>query len=269
MPAVELRRLRNQIQALSNWFLDPIRYSQELKNFLEQYANRAYRVGQVVKAEPLLPSYRVAPLILRELQVEYSRLGQEQPEQALQVAEALWAIAYLEPRFLASVLLGSIPFSQGDAVLALLKSWAQPDENYQILDALFSKGTVTLRRHGAHMLLSLAEQWISSSLGQEQVLGVRCLIPLVHDENFKNLPPVFRLLSPLVHNVPGRLQADLQAVIEELIRRSPVETAYFLRQTLSIAEGQATARLIRRCLPFFAPEQQESLKAAMRAGNLS
>ena len=269
MPAVELLRLRTQIHELSSRFNDIASYCSGLKELLDQYANRAYRAGQVVKAQPLLPSYRVAPLILRELEVELTRFGQDRPEQALQVAEVLWRDSYLETRLLASVLLGSMPLNKSDAVLALLRAWAQPDENFRIVDLLFQLGTTTLRRQGASLLLSLAEEWIGSSTTQVQALGVRILIPLVQDDAFENLPPVYRLLSLLVQNVPGNLQADLQAVIEVLIQRSPVETAFFLRQVLPMAQGQATARLVRRCLPSFAPTQQEILKAAIQAVNIS
>jgi len=269
MPAVELRRLRAQIHELSNWFGDPASYRKELKDILDRYANRAYRAGQAIKAQPLIPSYRVSPLILREFEVEFIRLGQELPEQALGVAEALWKDSYLEPRLLSTVLLGALPIHKSEAVLACITAWALPNENYQILDALFQNGTATLRRHAIELLLNLAEEWTGSSSEEVQALGIRLLIALIQDETFKNLPPVYRMLSPLVQKIPGNIQADLQAILTELIQRSPVETAYFLRQSLSIAQGPATARLVRRCMPLFAAEQQASLKAAIRAVNLS
>jgi hypothetical protein len=269
MPAVELLRLRAQIHGLAARFDDPAAFCGGLKNILDQYANRAYRPGQVVKPQPLLPSYRVSPLILRELELELARICQKLPDQAIPVVEVLWKDAYLETRLLASILLGAVPISKADAVIGLLRAWAQPDENFRIVDTLFQNGTTTLRRQGAARMLQLAEEWIGSSSVEVQGLGVRILIPLVQDTAFENLPPVYRLLTALVQKVPGQIQADLHAILEALIHRSPAETAFFLRQTLPMAQGQATARLIRRCLPSFTAEQQAILRAAIQATNLT
>ncbi len=269
MPAVELLHLRTQIRELSNRFDDPPFFCSGLKEILEQYANRTYRAGQVVQTQPLFPSYRVAPLILRELEIELRRFGQAKPEQALRAADILWNDAYLETRYLASVLLGSVPIEQADHVVRELHRWAKPDENYRMIDTLFQNGTTILRRQGSSLLLSLAEEWIESTSVQDQALGIHILVPLVLEDTYENLPPIYRMLSSLVQKMPGKLQADLQTVIEALIKRSPVETAYFLRQALPIAQGQATARLIRRCLPAFPTAQQEILKAAIRTTNLS
>jgi hypothetical protein len=269
MPAVELLRLRTQVHGLAARFHDPAAFCGGVKNILDQYANHAYRPGQVVKPQPLLPSYRVSHLILRELEIELTRICQEQPDQALPVVEALWKDAYLETRLLASILLGAVPVSKADAVIGLLRAWARPDENFRIVDTLFQNGTATLRRQGSVQLLQLAEEWINGSNVEYQGLGVRILIPLVAEPAFENLPPVFRLLTGLVQHVPGQIQADIHAVLEALIRRSQAETAFFLRQALPMAQGQATARLIRRCLPAFTPEQQAILRAAIQATNLS
>lgn len=269
MPAVELTRLRAQILELAARFHDPDAFCRDLKNFLDQHANRAYRPGQVVRPQPLLPSYRVSPLIMRELETGLTRICKEQPDQALRVMEILWKDAHLETRLLASIMLGAVPESKSEPVVKLLREWAQPDENFRVIDILFQNGTANLRRQGSSELVSLAEEWLGSSSAQVQMLGVRILIPLVADDAYENLPPVYRLLSSLVQRIPSPIQADLQAVIEALIRRSPAETAFFLRQALPMAQGQSTARLIRRCLPLFPPEQQATLKAAIQAANLS
>lgn len=270
MPAIELSRLRVQIRQLATRFDDPAAFSGELRDFLDQHANRAYRPGVVVRPQPLIPSYRVAPLIMRELEIELIRLSQEQPEPALQSVKILWEEeAYLETRRLASIMLGAIPASQAGAVIEVLRGLARPEENFRMLEFLFEDGTSTLRRQQPSALLALAEEWIGSSSLQVQALGVRVLIPLIADESFQNLPPIYRLLSSLVQQVPGSLQADLQAAIKALVDRSPAETAFFFRQVLPMAQGQATARLIRHFLPKFTPEQQATLRAAIQATNLS
>lgn len=269
MPAVELVRLRTQIRGLIVHFSDPLAFRGALKDFLDTYSNRAYRPGAAVKPQPLLPSYRVAPLILKELELELSRICQERPEQALAVVEILWQDSHLEPRLIAANLLGAVPLDHGAAVIEKIRAWSSPEENFRIMDTLFQGGTTTLRRSGSILPLNLADDWMNRTETGYKSLGLRLLIPVIADTRFENVPPVFRLLGPLVQNLPGELQPDLQAVLETLIRRFPTETAYFLRQGLAISTRENIARMIRRLLPMFAPPQQAALKAALRATNLS
>ncbi len=265
MPAAELSRLRMQINGLIDRFSDPAGFRLALRDLLEMYANHAYRPGQAVHPQPLLPSYRVPPLITHQLELELGKTCLEQPAQALEVVEALWHDPYLEPRLMAAVLLGAIPASQGEAVIQKLRDWAVPAENFRMLDALFRHATTSLRRETPQLLFGLYEEWINSPQTATQSQGIRALIPIIEDEAFENLPPVFRLLSPLVQRSPAALQTDLHAALETLARRTPIETAYFLRQALSMSPGPSVARLIRRCLPLFDPYQQASLRAALQA----
>jgi hypothetical protein len=267
MPAAELSRLRNQINGLINRFADPASFRLALRDLMEMYANHAYRAGKAVQAQPLLPSYRVPPLITHQLELELSKTCLEQPAQALEVVEVLWRDPFLEPRLLAAALLGAIPASQGEAVVQKLRAWAVPAENFRMLDALFRHATTTLRREAPQLLFGLYDEWINSPQVATRSLGVRALIPIIEDEGFENLPPVFRLLSPLVQSSPSALQTDLHAALETLARRTPIETAYFLRQALSMAPGPNLARLVRRSMPFFDPPQQESLRAALASAS--
>lgn len=265
MPAAELSRLRTQINGLITRFDEPEQLRIALRDLLEAYANRAYRPGQAVQAQPLLPSYRVSPLVTQQLELELSKTCQEQPAQAIEAVEALWKDPYLEPRVLAAHLLGAIPVSHAGAVIEKLSRWAQPNENFRILDHLFQHSTRTLRREAPQRLLELYGEWIGGANPAYQGLGLRALVPMIADDAFANLPAVFRLISPAVQSAPSALHTDIQAVLEALARRSPIEAAYFLRQVLSLATGPGTARLIRRCLPLFEPAQQDSLRTALKA----
>lgn len=267
MPAAELTRLRTQINGLIQQFEDPDALRVGLRDLLDQYANRAYRAGQAVHSQPLLPSYRVPPLVMRQLEMELGKTCQELPDAALATIETLWRDPYLEPRLLAVNLLGAIPPSHSEAVAEKIRAWAVPSENSQMLDALFQQGAAGLRRFAPQLLLNLVEDWLNSYNLELQALGIRALVPLIREPSFQNLPAVFRLLSPLMHSIPAALQTDLQIAIETLAGVSPTETAFFLRQVLSLSSGQATARLIRRCLPAFSAEQQASLRKVLNAAN--
>jgi len=267
MPAVELTRLRTQINRLILSFDDPAGFCSALKELLDLYTNRAYRPGTAVQPQPLLPNYRVAPLIMRQLEIQLSRTCQEQPQKALEVVEALWQDTHLETRLLAATLLGAVPDSHIDGVLAKLRAWSDPEINFRILDALFENGARTLRRAAAAQLLELHEEWVTSTQIPVQAMGLRALVPLIQDERFDNLPPVFSLVSPLLQQIPTRLYPDIYTVLEALAKRSPAETVYFLRQILPMASGPATARMVRRCMPLFNAAQQASLRTALQAAN--
>ena len=267
MPAAELTRLRTQINGLIQVFDDPNSFRTALRDLFEIYADLAYRPGQTVLQQSLLPSYRIPKLVMRQLELELGRTCRESPDNALKVVDALWHDPYLEPRQLSTLLLGTIPASHSQLVADKIQLWAQPEENSRIVDALFQNGTTTLRHAAPRQLLALIEEWLSSTRAGIQVLGIRAIVPIARDPAFENLPPIFRMLGPLLQNPHSALQTDLQIAIETLARRSPMETIYFLRQTLSISSAPATSRLIRRCLPAFEPAQQTSLRAALQTAS--
>lgn len=266
MPAVELDRLRGQIQELISRFAYPEEFRRAFDNLLDLYADHAYRPGQVVKPQPLLPSYRVPQLVLRLLENELVRTARARPDEALEVAEALWNDTHLEPRRFAALMVGAIPATHSDAVAEKLRAWAVPSVNFRILDLLFEHTTV-LRTEAPDRLLTLAGEWLSSSDPEVQAIGLQALYPFIVDPEFENLPPIYSMLSPLVQNIPGPIHANVSSTIEALARRNSAETAYFLRQALSLSNNPNTARMIRRCLPLFEPQQQAGLRAAMRSSD--
>jgi hypothetical protein len=93
---------------------------------------------------------------------------------------------------------------------------------------------------------------------------LKALLPAIHDREFENLPPVYQMVSPLVQTPSPSLQSELDITIQALARRSPTETAYFLRQVLGTGTGINTVRMVRRALPAFSEELQEGLKTAMK-----
>ncbi len=269
MPAAELTRLRYQINQLIFAFDDPALFCRRLGDLLDLYGNHAYRAGQGVQPQPILPCHRVPALVMRQLEMELGKTCREQPQLAMEVVAALWKEAYLEPRLLATSLLGAVPVPEyGAAVLQRLREWAIPKENRQVLTALLEHGTLGLRRGAPDQLLALIEHWVGSASAAQQTVGLQALIPLIQDRAFENLPPIFSMLSPIMPSISATLQTELQIVMRALIKRSPVEAAYFLRQALSVSVQPSTARLVRHCLPEFGPEQQASLRAALLRKNL-
>jgi len=264
MPSVEISKLRDQLNHLAGFYAQPDEYTRRLRDLFEKYADNGYRPGTEVNALPSIERYRLPPLVQRHLELDLSTFSRTRPDEALPVIDRLWASAYLEPRLFAAMMLGQIPLRQAENVLERLNAWARPDEQRILLQALLDQGTQRLRREGSDALLEIYDRWLAQNQPERQALGLSALLPLVADPAFENLPPLFAMLFPLVSRAPTALFNDLSAVLTGLARHSPTETVYFLRQVLSSPTGKNTPRLIRRVFPFLSPEQQNSLKAALK-----
>jgi hypothetical protein len=67
-----------------------------------------------------------------------------------------------------------------------------------------------------------------------------------------------------VRSAPGLIRPDLLDVLVCLAHRSPTETAFFLRQTLTLPNAPATPGLIRQVLNEFPPEIEKNLRSTVR-----
>jgi len=76
---------------------------------------------------------------------------------------------------------------------------------------------------------------------------------------------VYNTVSPLLTLSPGELQNELRNLLVQLARRSPTETAYFLRQVIGINPPPMLLRIVRRCLPEFPLETQTRLRSVLQA----
>ncbi len=264
MPAVELSHLREQIARVVSQFDQAGEFRRSLTTLLELYTNHAYRAGQEVPSRPLLPSYHLPPLVIRQLEIELIAATHRDPASALSITDLLWQSDYLEQRALAALMLGQVHLSQAEGVLERLQRWAVPEANREALELILTRGTVRLRREGPDALIDLVREWFSAPRVATQSIGLRALLPLIHDENFHNLPPIFDLLSPLLRKPAPALFNDLQEALQALAERSPSETAFFIRQVAGGGANPDLSRLCRRVLPLFPPNQQDSLRAALR-----
>ncbi|MFA5837627.1 MAG: DNA alkylation repair protein [Bellilinea sp.] len=266
MPAVQLASLNQQIDALAQRFLEPVDFQNGLEALLVRYADLTYKPGQAVRQTGLpYSSYRTAPIVMRALEDRLAFLAPRYPEPAIAVAEGLWKTEKTEPRRLAAVLLGNLPAAHVDSVLGRLKAWSVPGAEFGHLEALFSLGSVRLRREDSQKWLEMIHTWLNSTDQAIVRLGVMAVTTLVHDQNFENLPAIFTLSGPLLAQSPGELQTELRTLLIQLARRSPAETAFFLRQVIGSQPSPMLLRIIRRCLPEFPLETQTRLRSLLQA----
>jgi hypothetical protein len=264
VPAIQPARLRQQVALLAEQFDDPPAYIRSLHLLLDFYSDRARRPGKTGKPGPLLNAYNVRSPVLRMLVQEMSPLIQENPAGGLALCDALWAEAYLEFRLLAAMLLGQIPLEPAEEITDRLKSWITTDVEFFLIEALLNYGVERLQRERPQVFLDLIESWMESTKTFPQQLGLRALVRMINDPTFENLPVFFRLIQPLCLAAPAVLRPDLLDVLSALARRSPGETAFFLRQSLMFPDAPDTPWLIRQNLSRFPVELQSSLRLAMR-----
>lgn len=265
MPAVVLNRLREQLRLVFQHFDQPPEFTRLMVELCEEYHDPSFRSDQAISASPFVASLRLPNLVIRQLEISLVNAAAEQPAQALPIADSLWALPWLETRRFAALLLGQIPLSQAEGILARLTHWAQSAEDRHVLDIVLTTGTARLRREGQDALLELYAAWLYTPEIPRRLLGLRGYQTLVDDPGYINLPPVFSALSQLIRSIPPALFNELNSLLILLAFRAPVETAFFLRQVLATPVGRDTPRLIRRLFPYFTSEQQAQLRSQMKS----
>ena len=264
MPAIQLPRLKIQAAKLAEQFADPVVFCRSLHNLLDYYAGRAYRPGQTGDPPPLMATYHVPPPVLREVIKDLTPFTLSAPEAALALSDALWSEPYLEFRLLAVSLLGLISPHPPDPVILRVRAWAKPRTEARLTRALINTGLTQIRREHPVHYLQLAETWLASPELFSQQLGLQALVPLLDLQEFQDIPHIIKMLTPLIRTAPSPLRPDLIDVITGLAKRSPQETAYFLRQNLAVkSDNPVTAWLIRQSLHSFPAEIQTSLRIAL------
>jgi len=264
MPAINPERLKQETAELAADFLDPARFVRRLEALLDQYADRIRRPGHTGAPAPLLPAYKVAPPVMRQILLTLTPLVEANPQVALTLADALWEKPFLETRQIAIRLLSLYPVEDSIPILKRLHRWAKPGEEEHILEALFEKGLEPLQSQHPALYLETIREWLNDSQVQFQILGARALLPLAKNPAFENLPLIFRILVSRILDAQPPLRPHLAAVIYVLAERSPQETAHFLRQVLVLTDNPGAAWIARQTFELFSEEIQEKLKETIR-----
>lgn len=264
MPAVNPVRLRFQIEELMSFFSDPAAFHLRLKTLFELYANRALRFGSETGIRPLIPMYHLPAPVLRQLRIDLSRLVPNDPAGAQALVDELWEDEYYEIKQTAIMILSLLPMDSPEPILDRHREWLGQDLDPMLISDIFSTGMHQLQEKFPAAWEDFINTFLQSRDPEKTALGIRGLTEGLRNPKFQNLPAVFRLVSPFIREPEPELIRDLVHIIEILAQRSPTETGFFLRQTLSLSESPATQRIIKQSLNFFPPDIQADLKAAQR-----
>jgi hypothetical protein len=268
MPAIDLARLRKQAARLADFFFLPDEFIMHLHEMLDFYVNRSVRKPRALAAGANLQTYRTPSVIVKQIEQELIGPARENPGEALDLADRLWDEAYLETRLLAAFVLGQIPPKEA-RLLTRLTAWTQQVYDSNLRAELLDASLARLRKEAPEMFLDLIGEWLQPGRARLWSNGVQAVISAVSDPAFFNLPPVLKLIEPVIMAAPAKLQLEIEELVLALYKASPTETIYFLRQVLSKSEDPMTAITFRRISPSFPAALKEELREFIRAKPLS
>ena len=264
MPAIEFSRLRTKIELLGRVYDQPGQFIKDLTDLYFFYSDLTFLANNPNVSANVHPAYRAPAIINRELERAFHPLALSRPDQTLIIIDHLWNTRVLEPCQLAAALLGHLPISHADEVLERIQEWTLHGNYPEMIETLHSSGTETIRRENQSLWMNTLNRWHASReavLNKHAVLG---LLPMLEDPDSSNLPVIFDFLQPILAEPDSKLVFTLLTLIEKLQQISEPETVFFLKQIIKSSKSPALPRFIRRTLPAFTEEAQNSLKTCLR-----
>lgn len=264
MPAVNPTRLRFQVENLLAYFQSPPEFHHQLQDLFNHYAHHSLRPGDSVGLKPLIPVYHIPAPVVRQLQQDLKPQVEAAPQAALALADELWTDFYLEIKQIAVFILGCVPIQSPDLILDRARAWLTPNLDSTLIADLFSTGTRQLQASFPDVWETFIQSLLTESDPAQLTLGIMGLTEGIKNPDFKNLPAIYRLISPILRQPDRALLPSLSRLVQALALNSPTETAFFLRQTLSLTESQETVRLVKNCLSYFPETIQNDMLAILR-----
>ncbi len=264
MPAVQLARLKIQVDEISWLFTRPEEFCAAVNRLMQTYADVLFHEGKAVKPVSLLEIYHVPPLVVRQMRLQIGQLCLENPQAALGVVDVLLADPHFEVKLLGAGLLRYLPLDPPEWLETRLTDNLTAIQDASVRQMLLDEGTAQLRRDRPARMLDLSASFLLRESSLHKRTGLQLLIRLVREDNFENLPAVFNLIAPLFNRLTSELQPDLLEVLILLARKSENETLFFLRQTIHLHPAPAVKRFLRRSLPSFSPQMQTNLLAVLQ-----
>ncbi len=263
MPAIEFSRLRTKIELLGRVYASPGQFVKDLSDLYFFYSDMTFKPSGT-PSTGTISAYRAPVVINRELERMLKPFAVKDPESTLLIADLLWQTKKLEPCQLAAGLVGALPIEETDKVLSWIKEKSTGGEANELTTVIHEKATATLRKEEPKIWLSTLAAWYEGGDTALRKMAIEGLAPLLKDENFDNLPIVFDFLEPVFAKFDSHVALALITLLGLLVERSEVETVFMLKQVLKTNPNEDLSRLIRRALPLFSVEGQNSLRAYMR-----
>lgn len=257
--------MKKQAARLADFFFVPDEFIRHLHEMLDTYVNYTVRKPRAAAPGANLRTYRTPAVIVRQIEQELALKAwlPENADAALELADRLWDEEWLETRILAAFLLGSIP-PREERLLARLTAWTHGLFDADLRAELLSTSLTRLRREAPDVFLSLVGEWLQPQRTSLWANGIQAVISAAFDPDFHNLPPLMKIVEPVVEAAPPKLQTEIQELVLALYQVSPTETAYFIRQVLLDSQDPMTAITFRRIAPSLPTELREEIREFIR-----
>ncbi|MGB2962999.1 MAG: DNA alkylation repair protein [Anaerolineales bacterium] len=262
MTAINPARLKVQSAELSAHFSDPDTFLPKLHTLLDFYAVRIQKTS-ISRPSLTLRSYQVAAPVLRAVERELKESLNTNPSQGLLLIDALWEEEWVETQILAVDLLGALPPINTESIFKRLSYWISSSGAEVIRNILTTRGVSRLRSKNPDLVLDFFQDLLlSPGKGNCQAV-LSGLVPFAEDQDFDNLPIIYKLLSTILLVEEKGLIKEILAVLKALIKRSEQETLYFLERQLATAAKPRIIRATRQILAVFSENNQAKLKKTL------
>jgi hypothetical protein len=259
MPAIQPARLKIQIANLVVKYQTPKVFLAELKDLFDIYSDRTKTTSMGKPRNSLNPSYNVPSQVTRQLEKALKSLVMADVENALTLADTLWEEKWLECKQLALAIICMQPDFPPETIQNRIKMWGEESRNNRHMSESLANALLVLGENSTEKIIDLLKFWLNTSDSGTQKLAFWTIGSLVRDPRFKYLPNIFKLLTPHIQSVNLVPDPDLVEAIRCLARKSPKETAYYLRRNLALSENPGIYALIRKGLDAFPDENQKEL----------
>lgn len=260
MPAVNLIRLRLQIEELLSFIETPESFARQIKDLFSRYAHPSLRISDSSRSLSMIPQYHLPDPVLRQLRLDLPSFIQKDIQNALLIADELWKDPYFEVKQMAIFILNLTCVEDPGPVVERIKTWLTPDLDSAVAADLLITGTQNLQVNHPQSWEGLIDSYLVDQNPKMVSFGLQGLTAGVEHGSGSTLPAIYRMISPILQNPSGVFYTKFLDLMEALTRKSPTETAFFLRQTLAISDSPETIRLVKQILPLFPESIQTQIR---------
>jgi hypothetical protein len=263
MASIDLIRLRKQIAHLGIFLEIPSEFVSEYKGLLEFYHQWAHQQHEERIPNSFMLLYDLPLQVVSEVEFGLKSFVQAKQDLIFPLADALRKDLHFECSALAAFMLGQFSTDGADALKEYLTSWLEDPLDKALVETIFIKATRPLQDADQEVYLTFLQSLLKSSskrLANAALVGLTLFLPSV---KIDYLPRLFNMVSPLIQDREVR-QENLEILIRELARKSPMETGYLIRQVLSDNEGRHIETLARAFLEYLPAETAETVAKAIK-----
>jgi len=263
MASIDLIRLRKQIARLGIFLEVPSEFVSELKGLLEFYHQWSHHQHEERIPNSFMLLYDLPAQVMSEVELGLKPFLQSKQDLIFPLADSLRKDLHFECSALAAFMLGQFSPAKADALKIYLSTWLEDSLDKAVVEAIFTKATLPLQAVDQEDYLSFLQTLLRSvnkRLANTGLVGLTIFLPSVRVDY---LPKLFTMVSPLIQDREIR-QENLELLIRELARKSPMETGYLIRQVLSDNEGRHVETLARAFLEYLPPETASTVAKAIK-----